>query len=386
MKMRQTILMVVNYEKDNNSIGITKKIKGQIEAINSLGYHILTTAYLADGIEIYDYETKKQLVKKEYGTKSRRLQHAIRRALLLQMTKEWLKEENVKVDGIYIRYLYFDSLMLNLLKESYNKAIPVVMEIHSYPCLSFQFSWRGLYYILDKIFQNQCTRYITAFANMSENNLPFATGKKVVKIQNTVNLSDVGMRHPAQQADDTIQLLSVAYERPAHGFDRVIQGLHEYYAAGGKRNICVYFVGQYLQTTHELVNKYHLEHSCKFIPPVEGEELDYYYDHSDIAIGHLANHRIGSFSGSSIKIQEYMAKGIPFIYAWNEMTVPADYRYALKFELNDSPIDINKVISFYDSLGDMEMVAKEMRKEFSKNAGWEQQMGKVVQLMRGLQQ
>lgn len=81
-----------------------------------------------------------------------------------------------------------------------------------------------------------------------------------------------------------------------------------------------------------------------------------------------------------------MAKGIPFIYAWNEMTVPADYRYALKFELNDSPIDINKVISFYDSLGDMEMVAKEMRKEFSKNAGWEQQMGKVVQLMRGLQQ
>lgn len=386
MKMRKTILMVVNYEKGNNSVGITKKIKGQIEALSALGYHIIATAYLDDGIEIYDCETQRQLVKKTYIAKSRKIQHTIRRALLLRMAKEWLKRGNTKVDGIYIRYLYFDSLMLDLLKEIYNRSIPVVMEVHSYPCLSLQFSWRGLYFILDKLFQNQCARYITAFANMSENDLPFAKEKSVVKIQNTVNLSDVGIRHPVQRENDSIQLLSVAYERPAHGFDRVIQGLHEYYVSGGKRKICVYFVGQYLQATHELVNKYHLEECCKFIPPVEGGKLDYYYDHSDIAIGHLANHRIGSFSGSSIKIQEYMAKGIPFIYAWNEMTVPIDYKYALKFELDDSPIDMNKVISFYDSLGNMEMVAKEMRKEFSSSAGWKRQMEKVVQLMSNSQQ
>lgn len=372
------VFMVVNYEKNNHAIGITKKISGQIEAMKKLGYHVFYTAYVEGGIEISDANTGQRICFNKYFTSDKKVQHAIRRLLLLIIAKKYIVGRKETLKAVYIRYLYFDVPMLGLLKSIKRKNVPIVMEMHSYPCLGLHFSWEGVYFILDKIYQYRCAKHIDCFANMSQNALPFVDEQNVVTVYNTLEPSEIKIRKPGEKTEGTIRLLSVAYEREAHGFDRVVRGLSEYYRAGGLKKIVVYFVGKYLKSTHELVESLRLEGSCKFIDPVEGKELDYYYNVADIAIGHLANHRIGSYSGSSIKIQEYMAKGIPFIYAWNEMTVPQDYRYALKFDLDDSPIDMCRVVSFYESLKEPASIAVEMRKQFEATAGWEKQLQSVM--------
>lgn len=375
------VFLVVNYEKNNHAIGITKKISGQIEALKRLGYHVLYTAYLEDGIEISDANTGERISFYKYFTSNKKVQHAIRRLLLLRIAQKYIEVRKETLKTVYIRYLYFDGPMLGLLKCIKKKRVPVVMEIHSYPCLRLHFSWEGLYFVLDKIYQNRCAKLIDCFANMSQNDLPFVGEQKVVTVYNTLEPSEIKIREPGEKTEGTIRLLSVAYEREAHGFDRVVRGLSEYYRAGGSKKIVVYFVGKYLKSTHELVEKLHLEESCKFIDPVEGKELDYYYNVADIAIGHLANHRIGSYSGSSIKIQEYMAKGVPFIYAWNEMTVPRGYKYALKFDLNDEPIDFKLVVAFFNSLPNRQEVANDMRSYFETSAGWDNQLKKVMEVL-----
>lgn len=372
------VFMVVNYEKNNHAIGITKKIFGQIEAMKKLGYHVFYTAYVEGGIEISDANTGEIICFNKYFTSNKKVQHAIRRFLLLIIAKKYIVERKETLKAVYIRYLYFDGPMLGLLKSIKRKHVPIVMEMHSYPCLGLHFSWEGVFFILDKTFQNRCAQFIDCFANMSQNDLPFVGKQKVVTISNTLDPNAIKMRKPVEKKDDTLRLLSVAYEREAHGFDRVVKGLSEYYRAGGTKRILVYFVGKYLKSTHELVRKLDLGEYCQFIDPVEGKELDYYYDLADIAIGHLANHRIGSYSGSSIKIQEYMAKGIPFIYAWNEMTIPSKYKYAFKFDLNDEPIDFNLVVSFFDSLPNPQKVARDMRSDFERFAGWDNQLKKVM--------
>ena len=84
----------------------------------------------------------------------------------------------------------------------------------------------------------------------------------------------------------------------------------------------------------------------------------------DIGIEVLAAFRKDVLVSSSLKSREYAAYGIPFVAA-----VPIDFaennwEYVLNVPLDDSPIDIEKVIEFYDSIyaeKNCDMVSKTIR-------------------------
>lgn len=365
-----------NIDHDNEAIGITKKVKGQVKAFIMLGYETCYSCYLKDSFVIIDGQTGTIIDSKKnsfYGTK---LNHALRRFGLMRYIKTWLRDH--KFDVIYLRYHYFDKYTLDLLKTSKQSADKVVMEMHSYPCLGTERLQDRVFSELEKVYQKRCIENIDLFANMSSNKLPF--DKPQVQFRNTIDPDSISIRQP-DAPDGILHMLSVAYERPAHGFDRVIKGLANYYKKGGTQKIHIVFAGKYMNSTKQLVIENNLESCCEFVKPVEGEDLDRLFNRADIAIGHLANHRVNSFAGSAIKTQEFLAKGIPFIYAWEEAILPFDYSYALKFELSEEPINIFRVVDWWTQLEkkNPKFVAKEMRVFFDNSAGWMKQMNCVVE-------
>ena len=80
--------------------------------------------------------------------------------------------------------------------------------------------------------------------------------------------------------------------------------------------------------------------------------------------------------GSALKTKEYIAKGIPFIYGWQE-SVLQNFKYGLHFELCEDPIDIDKVIDFYDTLP-KDNLPMEIRSHLGYEDTWEYQMNKVI--------
>ena len=131
-----------------------------------------------------------------------------------------------------------------------------------------------------------------------------------------------------------------------------------------------------MSSTDRLISKLHLDDRCIKYGPQKGDELEAIYDKANIGVGCLANHRIGSTFGSALKTKEYIAKGIPFIYGWKE-SVLENFEYALQFDLCDAPIDIKKVIDFYDSIPKQDLPTL-IRKHLSKKDTWEYQMSKVI--------
>ena len=79
---------------------------------------------------------------------------------------------------------------------------------------------------------------------------------------------------------------------------------------------------------------------------MEGTELDRLFNDCDIAVGTLGMHRKNLTFGSTLKVREYMARGIPFIISYTDEDLSPDLSYVFNAPSDDSPIDLEQVIQF----------------------------------------
>ena len=78
------------------------------------------------------------------------------------------------------------------------------------------------------------------------------------------------------------------------------------------------------------------------------DELDVLFDQCTIAVGSLGLHRRSqNCRDSSLKTREYLAKGIPFIYAGSVDVFETDsVDFCLQFPSIEQPVDFFKVVIF----------------------------------------
>ena len=136
-----------------------------------------------------------------------------------------------------------------------------------------------------------------------------------------------------------------------------------------------------MESTKRLAMELGLEERIHFHGKMYGEELDKIYNNSDIGIGALAHHRVGMYSGSSLKTKEYFAKGLPFIYGWKEPAFDSTYPYALQIELCEEPLDMNLVIDFHNRIKDDDKMLDNMRQFAKDNYSWEREFSKVFEAL-----
>lgn len=259
-----------------------------------------------------------------------------------------------QIDCCYIRYPNSDPYFLSLLKKMKSKRIRIVIEIPTYPYDKEGLETLKGYVIrsLDIIYRKKLKKYVDRIITYSKDDKIY--GIDTIKTINGVDFDKISLLPTTNQK--VIYFCAVAMICRTHGYDRLINGLFNYYKNGGKREIIIDIVGTGEETIRnsyiKLVNELQLENRVIFHGLVNGEKLDEIYARASIGVNSLAIHRQNLVNESTLKTKEYAAKGLPilsssYVDAFSETD---NLNYVCRVPANDSAIDLEKVIDFYDYL------------------------------------
>ncbi|EAY31992.1 glycosyl transferase, group 1 family protein [Microscilla marina ATCC 23134] len=181
-------------------------------------------------------------------------------------------------------------------------------------------------------------------------------------IANGFDVASVRVRTPpAYNKQELTILLSAGFAGKWHGVDRLIEGLHIY---KGEVQVKLKIIGNVLNEIHPLIKKYHLEDKVEFLGNLDSEAAAVIFDECHIAASSMAMHRNGLQEASTLKTREYLSRGIPFFISNidvdtenNESIAP----YYLKIPGDDSPVNIEDVVSFAERVLQLENHPTEMR-------------------------
>ncbi len=272
-------------------------------------------------------------------------------------------------DFIYVRRAVADKAYLTFWKNVKEKypACKIIIEIFTYPYDKDDFAkWNAWpFYIKEKLYRGRLKKYIDRFVTYTSDKEIF--GVPALCTFNGIQVEDVELVGGAYQEEE-ITLIGVAYMQRHHGYERIIEGMREYYGSGAVRyTVTLKLVGDGPEKAgyQELVEKYHLREHVIFYPNKSGKELDGLYDESDIALGSFGMYKLGLYTLGALKTREYLAKGMPFITGCPVDVLEKDYPYVRNFSNDAQRVDIREVIHFYERLkkenGDKITTARKIR-------------------------
>jgi len=293
------------------------------------------------------------------------------------MIYTYIKEQKIEV--IYIRYTHFaNPFFLSFLKDLKKQSVKIFIEIPTYP-YDGELKTTTWLSRMKKRIENRCRnrfyKYVDRIVTFSDDDVIFGT--PTVKISNGVDFTGIRLKQlPPEKG--VVNFLGVASMAEWHGFDRVIEGIYEYYKNGGKEIVHFYIVGggkqEILDRYKEAIDTYDLAEYVHLTGPASGKTLDQFFDRAHVAIGAIGGHRKNLYQAKSLKNVEYAARGIPFVYSMKNEDF--DHRdYIMKLPADDSPAPIEEIIRFYRSV---KLSPAQIRSSVEHTLSWYDQLGYVV--------
>ncbi len=381
------IIYISTIEDLRKSIGVCKKIYSQIKCFSHYTSENVSLIATKDGKIVCEILTKDGNILKSTTLWS--LNNIFEKAFYYKKLVDIFPKICFGIDSkaniAYLRQGLYDKYSLKLLQILKQKNFKIILEIPTstflkeyisdFPKGWYKFFFFQLYH--KKVYQ--LTDLIVSIGEMS----PVLKGyeNKVLVISNGIDLSQVPMLEP-RTLNNTLNLISVANVAYWHGYDRVIKGLGEYYRKKPERKVYFQVVGdgRELPKLKKLAERLRIEDYVIFHGTKNGEELNELFEKSHIGISSLGNHRKGMFKTSELKIREYCARGIPFICSSRDPDFPEDFEYMFKIPENESPVDIEAVLKWYNKL-----VAKQpdypqkMRKYAEEYLTWEIKLKPLIE-------
>lgn len=347
--------------------GISKKIINQVEVFNKAGLNCKIVSLLrkTDAFFLKYFDI----------------------ALLSKGLPIWkYRKEYSDVDYIYMRRTnYMSKRMRGLFKriKKKNPNVKIIMEIPTYPYDQETLGniYTKPFYPVDVYNRKRLKGLVDRFAVLNDN-LPELWGVPTLKISNGIIFDKITVRKPS--AGDDINCIAVAMFMRWHGFERVFEGLKEYYdSENGKRNIVIHMVGEgaELGRYKEIVKNYDLEEHVKFYGFLNSNEMDEVYNKCSIAFGAFGFYKIGLSVAASLKTREYLAKGMPIVSGSDMDINHMGFKYYYEFPNDESIVNIEKIVSFHDRLysnGTEEDVIRNIREFGEKNVSMEACMREVI--------
>ena len=337
-KMLYIAPVIINLEKLN---GVSKKILNH--------YKIFSKFYDADMLSYgpdclyYFHDDSIEIIS---------LDKSNRRLKLYLFIKNTLLPNEYKY--IYIRYHLSDFLFIYILKLLNKNNSKIVIEIPTFPYKHELLKWKKgtVRYFIDMTSHVFLKLYVGRILTYSSDINIF--GIKTINTINGIIYDAVRQVQKQVHPNNEINLISVSHTMSCHGYDRVIEGLNNYYAKEGNINILYHLVGEgeEIKKYEGLVKQYGLENHVKFYGFTSGKELDEIYDKADIAINSLGIHRIGLKTESTIKSKEYAAKGLPIIssYEVDAFSTEDNDKYVFRVDADESAVNIKSLVHFYNQI------------------------------------
>lgn len=328
------------------SIGVSKKIDMQIE---EFGKHF-------DVRELEVRAAERSLAERVIG---------LFPTMSIRREYEQAFTELDQPDFLYVRRTVADRAYLRFwkkIRERYPDC-KIIIELFTYPYDKDDFGkWNAWpFYLKERLYRPKLKKYVDRFVTYTEHGEIF--GIPTIHSANGINVDSIKQVEGAYREGE-INLIGVAFMQRHHGYERIIEGLKEYY--GGETpdwrvNLRLVGDGPEKARYQDLVERYRLEDYVKFYPTLTGEKLDELYNESDIALVSFGMYKLGFYGRlCALKSRECLAKGMPLITGCVIDVIPEDYPYAGVFPNDDSMVDIEEVVAFYKRVKDRKDSKKEL--------------------------
>lgn len=319
--------------------GIEKKVQSQIQLLNN---DLITCHQVCFPMEQHNLLYKLKV-----------------RCPFFNSGPKWLYNiEYDDIDFIYFRRTqFFSKYSINILKmiRQRNPKIKMILEIPTYP-YDEELKNRYIDYLLllkDRVNRNELYKYIDRIVTVEDSKMIF--GIPTIKMINGINVNEISPVKCKVYNYSDIHIIMVSMFMFWHGVDRFLIGLGNYYKNGGDRNIVLHLVGsgddKIMREYFYIIEKYGIKNHVVFHGEKYGQDLDAVYDECQLGLTSLGAHRKNIFKSSSLKSREYLAKGLPIISGEKiDIFENNDFPYHLLCPSDESAININDVISFYDRI------------------------------------
>lgn len=356
-------------------LGVAAKIHAQMEALRDLPGSMELLFPSEGGIR------RGETLVKEYG--SGRLARRLAHYVFFHFVAARHASE---VDYVYLRYQRSSPALLGLLRSirRSNPNAVILVEVPTYPYddeLSSTMRSR-IFSMVDRIWRARVFRRVDRVVTFSSSEKIF--GAPTIQTENGVESRAFPLSQPPPPWP-TLRLVGVANLSYWHGYDRVIEGLSQYYARGGTRDIQFEVVGTgvELEPLKDLARRGGVEGRVHFHGPLRGDELSDLLGRCHVGISCIALHR-KTASTSDLKSREYCARGLPFVIGYADRDFPRDLEFALQIPADDSALDIDGVIDFHERLLGRPDYGECMRRYAKQHLDWSVKMRPVLATLREL--
>lgn len=368
--MKALFLIFHGFDEAN---GISKKIRYQVKALKDCGLDVRTCYYevSSDGNRRWMADNE---ILTDFGSG---MSAKIRKRFDFSFIANYVSQEKIAL--VYIRSFHnANPFTIRMVKQLKYAGAKVVMEIPTYPYdQEYVTRFMKLELAVDRCFRHSLVRKMDGIITFSDAREIF--GKKTIRISNGIDFDAVPVKQHINDTSSELHLIGVAEVHYWHGFDRIISGLTKYYQTPRDYKVYFHIVGalsgeRERQKILPLIKQYQLEPYVILHCAHRGKTLDQLFEHADFAIGSLGRHRSGITNIKTLKNREYTARGLAFVYS--ETDSDFDNRpYVLKAPADESPIDIENLIAFYQH---QQLSPDEIRSSIKETLSWQAQMQIVL--------
>ena len=373
----EKILFLMRYPLQD-AYNLKQKFDGQMQACVDLGYDVYYIAYDEKNYYVCSYKDKsrKKIGKRHFcGLKNYRSTYAF--FDLYSALSRLLKD--TAFDYIYMRKKLVMKKAVSALSKHKNGGGKLIVEIPSYGVNEAALGFTRV--IINKLYSGAEKKFgsLVDLYTLIGNECPDTyKGKPAVEISNGITLKNIPVKKQTK-LESEIHILALASMCDWQGYDRIIKGMSSYF---GKYRLVLELAGDdfdgSVQRWKKLAEELKISENVVYHGPLYGAQLDEIFDKCHVAAGSMALFRKKAFSASTLKVREYIGRGIPFVYAYDDYALLGDEWFAKKLPADESAADFEQIVSWLENVYNKDGFSSDMRKFADEHLSWVSQFEKVM--------
>lgn len=345
MQEEKSILYIVRYPLHEN-FHLKQKFDGQINAFRSLGYHAEFIGFDTNNFYLINKNEKKIIGKTRYWIPN--YFHTFLYDDLYKTALDLIKKKKYSV--IYFRNAAVFRSQYVLIKEIKKKKCRFIFEFPTYTptvkerTLSIP---RQIFNFYSNIWWKKIKNLPDFYTYFGNEGYTSIYGIPAKRLDNGIDLEFVPIRTPINIREE-IHILAISSMCDWHGYDRLIRSLAEY---KGDKKAIIHLVGGngggFKDKWEALAAQLGIRDNVVFHGALYGDEFNKIFDLSDIGVSSLGMYRKGYDSTSELKLREYVARGLPFVYSVNDPALlELSSEYSLKVSNDDTIPNMQEILDF----------------------------------------
>ena len=372
------ILFVMKYPLVDQ-YSIMQKLNGEINAVRRLGHEPYYISFDRENLYLDNGTERKKIQKTTFGHAPGYFHTIVFYDIYSAARKVIVREH---FDLVYFRHSPLNLPGYRMIKAA-SASSKLVVEISSFPPEKEKAknALRTLYFMMSRKWWKRSAKYVSLFTGIGEHADEYLS-RPFLNIDNGIDLTLIPPRAEPTKRDGKIHLLAVASMCEWQGYERVINGMAEWNSNQAK-NYVVDLVGDEgdgsLARWKKLAYKLELSNQIIFHGRMTGDALTEMYNRATIGLGTLAMHKRGFKNGSVLKLREYMARGLPFVYANEDPHLNEDLPWCIKIPDDDSAVNMEYIDEFIRRIKNEDGLSDRMREYAKNNMSWEKQFLKIFE-------